>query len=316
MGSMTTACTQGVSIGLTIFVPLYYELVHGLSASDLRPGADPDRDDDDAGLVHVGPRHALHRALQDACRSSCSASARWRSACWSFDPLMPLWVVSACHRSSARHRQLLSDGHRLDPERGGASADRRRHGGDELLPRARRAPSWSPLWARSCWPDSAPRRSAARSPMSGDDGARRFGGPACPHLQYHLCGGGRISGDRHCRALPMEERPLARRSAPPARGRAGRRRRSRVLWQTARRGAVQAALLPVSEELPARRWWFRLRPRNSISISPPTSDKRSRMPTRPRPSHCRPVVEVAVLGSKPRPSSSMTRRSVRRRGSV
>jgi EmrB/QacA subfamily drug resistance transporter len=33
-GSLTTACTQGVSIGLTIFVPLYYELVHGLTATD------------------------------------------------------------------------------------------------------------------------------------------------------------------------------------------------------------------------------------------------------------------------------------------
>jgi EmrB/QacA subfamily drug resistance transporter len=33
-GCCTTACTQGVSIGLTIFVPLYYEVVHGLSASD------------------------------------------------------------------------------------------------------------------------------------------------------------------------------------------------------------------------------------------------------------------------------------------
>jgi EmrB/QacA subfamily drug resistance transporter len=33
-GCLTTACTQGVSIGLTIFVPLYYELVHGLTASD------------------------------------------------------------------------------------------------------------------------------------------------------------------------------------------------------------------------------------------------------------------------------------------
>jgi predicted MFS family arabinose efflux permease len=34
VGTVATACTQGVSIGLTIFVPLYYELVHGLSASD------------------------------------------------------------------------------------------------------------------------------------------------------------------------------------------------------------------------------------------------------------------------------------------
>jgi EmrB/QacA subfamily drug resistance transporter len=33
-GTLCTSCTQGVSIGLTIFVPLYYELVHGLTASD------------------------------------------------------------------------------------------------------------------------------------------------------------------------------------------------------------------------------------------------------------------------------------------
>src|SRR5579884_2990959 len=33
-GCITSACSQGVAIGLTIFVPLYYELVHGLSASD------------------------------------------------------------------------------------------------------------------------------------------------------------------------------------------------------------------------------------------------------------------------------------------
>jgi EmrB/QacA subfamily drug resistance transporter len=33
-GSLTSACSQGVAIGLTVFVPLYYEMVHGLSASD------------------------------------------------------------------------------------------------------------------------------------------------------------------------------------------------------------------------------------------------------------------------------------------
>ena len=33
-GSLTSACAQGVAIGLTIYVPIYYELVHGLSASD------------------------------------------------------------------------------------------------------------------------------------------------------------------------------------------------------------------------------------------------------------------------------------------
>jgi EmrB/QacA subfamily drug resistance transporter len=33
-GCLASACAQGVAIALTIFVPLYYEMVHGLSASD------------------------------------------------------------------------------------------------------------------------------------------------------------------------------------------------------------------------------------------------------------------------------------------
>ncbi len=33
VGCVTTACAQGVNIGLTIYVPLYYQLVHGLSAT-------------------------------------------------------------------------------------------------------------------------------------------------------------------------------------------------------------------------------------------------------------------------------------------
>jgi EmrB/QacA subfamily drug resistance transporter len=33
-GCLTSACTQGVAIGLTIYVPLYYEMVHDLSATD------------------------------------------------------------------------------------------------------------------------------------------------------------------------------------------------------------------------------------------------------------------------------------------
>jgi EmrB/QacA subfamily drug resistance transporter len=34
IGVISSSCTQGVSIGQTIFVPMYYELVHKLSASD------------------------------------------------------------------------------------------------------------------------------------------------------------------------------------------------------------------------------------------------------------------------------------------
>ncbi|HTV36739.1 MAG TPA: MDR family MFS transporter [Xanthobacteraceae bacterium] len=33
VGCITSACSQGVNIGLTIYVPIYYQLVHGLSAT-------------------------------------------------------------------------------------------------------------------------------------------------------------------------------------------------------------------------------------------------------------------------------------------
>src|SRR4029077_9081641 len=34
MGAATSACAVGASIGLTVFVPFYYQLVHGLSVSE------------------------------------------------------------------------------------------------------------------------------------------------------------------------------------------------------------------------------------------------------------------------------------------
>ncbi len=62
-GSVTSSCSQGVAIGLTIFVPLYYELVHGLSASDSGLALIPIVIMTTPGSFLSGPLHALPGSL-------------------------------------------------------------------------------------------------------------------------------------------------------------------------------------------------------------------------------------------------------------
>ena len=91
-GSLTSACSQGVSIGLTIFVPLYYELLHGLSASDSGLALIPI-------MVMVTPGsfmasramlHMTHYKRISLVLLVCGAGAVGLLA---LDPLMPLWGV-------------------------------------------------------------------------------------------------------------------------------------------------------------------------------------------------------------------------------
>jgi EmrB/QacA subfamily drug resistance transporter len=92
VGSLTSSCSQGVSIGLTIFVPLYYELVHGLSASDsglalipiammTTPGSFM------ASRAMLRTRHYKRVPIVLLVFAAAAVGAL------AFDPLMPLWGV-------------------------------------------------------------------------------------------------------------------------------------------------------------------------------------------------------------------------------
>ena len=136
IGVIASSCTQGVSIGLTIFVPLYYELVHRLSASD-------------SGLA------LIPIVMMTTPGSFMSGRAMLYMRHYKWVPIVMLSIDADGGRIAgdlsadagmggrrgdvpgrARHRQLVPDRHRVDPERGGAPADRRRHGRDEFLPGA------------------------------------------------------------------------------------------------------------------------------------------------------------------------------------
>ncbi len=93
VGTVATACTQGVNIGLTIFVPLYYELVHGLSASDSGLALIPIVMMTTPGSFLSG-RAMLYldryKWVPILLLSLATAAVLWLVV----DPLMPVWAVA------------------------------------------------------------------------------------------------------------------------------------------------------------------------------------------------------------------------------
>ncbi len=92
-GCLTSACSQGVSIGLTIFVPLYYELVHGLSASDSGFALIPIVMMTSPGSFLAG-RGMLYLKHYKRVPIVMLSVAALSVALLAAHPLMPVWVVS------------------------------------------------------------------------------------------------------------------------------------------------------------------------------------------------------------------------------
>jgi len=93
VGSITTACTQGVNIGLTIYVPLYYELVHGLSASDSGLALIPIVMMTTPGSYLSG-RAMLYLNRYKWVPILMLSIATVAVLALVFDPLMPVWAVA------------------------------------------------------------------------------------------------------------------------------------------------------------------------------------------------------------------------------
>ena len=79
MGTAAASLSMGVQIGLTIVVPMYFEVAFHLSATEVRHRADPDRADH-AGLAAVRPGDAVLEALQ-ARADDRALAARWSRWC-------------------------------------------------------------------------------------------------------------------------------------------------------------------------------------------------------------------------------------------
>ena len=135
-GATCGSLAMGVSIGLTILVPLYFEVVHKLSATQ-------------SGLALIPLALTTPGSLL-----SGRAMLYWRhykrapiiGLVCSLVALAPLDLAARPAarlrdrdhgRGRHRHRPGLSGDHGVDPERGAALSGRHRHGRAQLLPRAR-----------------------------------------------------------------------------------------------------------------------------------------------------------------------------------
>jgi hypothetical protein len=92
-GSLTSACAQGVAIGLTIYVPIYYELVHGLSASDSGIALIPIVIMTTPGSFLSG-RCMLYLDRYKWAPLIMLSLATMAVTFLVFDPLAPVWVVA------------------------------------------------------------------------------------------------------------------------------------------------------------------------------------------------------------------------------
>jgi hypothetical protein len=92
-GTLTTACSQGVAIGLTIYVPLYYEMVHGLSATASGMALIPIVVMTTPGSFLAG-RCMLHMDRYKWASILMLVIATLAVALLVLHPLMPVWVVA------------------------------------------------------------------------------------------------------------------------------------------------------------------------------------------------------------------------------
>ena len=135
--ALAGACAMATLVGMTIFVPLYFEVVLASFRRPVRPGADP-ADGLDGDAVD------LHRAGDDARGALQAHAVRRRDdfhfvsgrACRLAGLAADLGRADAAGGDRRRARQPVPDLDRVHAERGGAEPDGYRHGNRQLLPRA------------------------------------------------------------------------------------------------------------------------------------------------------------------------------------
>src|SRR5215470_9075782 len=94
MGAVTSACAVGASISLTVFVPFYYQLVHGLSVSDSGLALIPIAVMTTPGSILAG-RAMMYLRRYKRVSLVCLTLAIAATAYLAWRPESPLWVVIA-----------------------------------------------------------------------------------------------------------------------------------------------------------------------------------------------------------------------------
>ena len=142
-------CAMGAMLGLTVNLPLYYEVVYHLSASEAGLALIPVAAVSTCGAAIAGRTMARAKHYKRVAIIGTSLGAICGGALAL--TTLPLWgLLAAAVAVRARARHGISGQRGIDPEFGGAGADRHRHRRDEFLPGADGVVHGGGVLARSC----------------------------------------------------------------------------------------------------------------------------------------------------------------------
>ena len=142
-------CAMGAMLGLTVHLPLYYEVVYHLSASEAGLALIPLAAISTGGAAIAGQTMARAKHYKRVAIIGTSCAALVGSAlALDADAAMGAAGAAVGVRVGPWHR--ISGQRGLDPECGGALAGRHRHRRDEFLPRADGVVHGGGVQPRSC----------------------------------------------------------------------------------------------------------------------------------------------------------------------
>ena len=207
MGTAASACAVGASLALTIYLPLYFQVVHKLSVAMSGLALIPLVAMTTPGSILSGRALEPLRALQAGADRRALARDRGGGVPRAVADRADLAGGRGTHRHQHGLRRHLSGVHRERAERGAVASGRDCDRGDELLPRAdERARGRDPRRHRR---RRLRRRHGARPRRrrggAGGLGARRR---RLAHIRPDVRRRRPVSGDRTLALILMEERPL------------------------------------------------------------------------------------------------------------
>ena len=129
-------CAMGAMMGLTVHLPLYYEVVYHLSASEAGLALIPLAAISTVRRCDRRPDHGARQALQAGRDHRHVVAAAAAGCALALDDAAAVGLAGAAVAVRARPRHRISGQRGLDAEFGGALAGRHRHRRDEFFPRA------------------------------------------------------------------------------------------------------------------------------------------------------------------------------------
>ena len=206
-------CALGAMLGLTVHMPLYYEAVYHLSASESGLALIPLAAVSTGGAAIAGKAMARMKHYKRVAIIGTAFAAGIAGAARRCDADAAMGAAGRAVAVRVRARHHLSDQRGLDPEFGAPLPGRHHHRRAELFPRADGVVHGGGVHRDSA--DGAGRRGVARR-RTAQRGGRHRGRRHGRGVPLRVRGGGGADGWATLLMVLMEEKPLAGPASVPA----------------------------------------------------------------------------------------------------